>query len=100
MLCRMGDLRSKEVIIRRTAPAWAMSATWSWTPKTGSLAAVVVYGRLRLFGLLGREPTWSSPGGTSPLSGTTPSWCTTRPPPAGRAPGPLPACGAPGPVKT
>ena len=56
MLCRMGDLRSKEVINTKDGSRLGFVCDLELDPKTASLAAVVVYGRLRLFGLLGREP--------------------------------------------
>ena len=69
MLCRMGDLRSKEVINTKDGSRLGYVCDLELDPKTGTLAAVVVYGRLRLFGLLGREPDLVIPWGDIALIG-------------------------------
>ena len=69
MLCRMGDLRSKEVINTKDGSRLGFVCDLELDPKTASLAAVVVYGRLRLFGLLGREPDLVIPWGDIALIG-------------------------------
>ena len=69
MLCRMGDLRSKEVINTKDGSRLGFVCDLELDPKTGGLTAVVVYGRLRLFGLLGREPDLVIPWGDIALIG-------------------------------
>ena len=69
MLCRMGDLRSKEVINTKDGSRLGFVCDLELDPKTAGLTAVVVYGRLRLFGLLGREPDLVIPWGDIALIG-------------------------------
>ncbi len=56
MNCRMGDLRNKEVINTKDGARIGFISDVEIDTRTAALTAVVVYGRLRLFGLLGREP--------------------------------------------
>ena len=56
MKCRMGDLRNKEVINVKDGARIGFVSDIELDTRTAMLTAVVVYGRLRLFGLLGREP--------------------------------------------
>lgn len=56
MKCRMGDLRNKEVINVKDGGRIGFVSDIEVDTRTAQLTAVVVYGRLRLFGLLGREP--------------------------------------------
>ncbi len=56
MSCRMGDLRDKEVINMKDGTRIGFVSDVEIDTRTAVLTAVVVYGRLRLLGLLGREP--------------------------------------------
>lgn len=56
MNCRMGDLHSKEVINTRDGAKLGSICDIELDTKTARLVSVVIYGRLRLFGLLGRRP--------------------------------------------
>lgn len=56
MSCRMGELRNKEVINVKNGDRIGFISDVEIDTRTAALTAVVVYGRLRLFGLLGREP--------------------------------------------
>ncbi len=56
MNCRMGDLRDKEVVNIKNGTKIGFVSDVEIDTRTAALTAVVVYGRLRLFGLLGREP--------------------------------------------
>lgn len=56
MGCRMGDLRNKEVINVKDGSRVGFVSDVELDTKTAGLTALVVYGRLRLFGILGREP--------------------------------------------
>ncbi len=56
MNCRMGDLRNKEVINMKDGTRIGFVSDVEIDTHTAALTAVVIYGRLRLFGLLGREP--------------------------------------------
>lgn len=56
MNCRMGDLRNKEVINTRDGGRIGFVSDIEMDTSSAQLTAMVVYGKLRLFGLLGREP--------------------------------------------
>lgn len=56
MTCRMGDLRNKEVVNVRDGGRLGPVCDIEVDARSARLTAIVVYGRLRLFGLLGREP--------------------------------------------
>lgn len=56
MSCRIGELRDKEVINVKDGGRIGFVSDVEIDTRTAALTAVVVYGRLRLFGLLGREP--------------------------------------------
>ncbi len=56
MNCRMGDLRNKEVINMKDGTRVGFVSDVEIDTQSASLTAVVVYGKLRWFGLLGREP--------------------------------------------
>lgn len=56
MGCRMGDLRNKEVVNVHDGTRLGFVSDIEVDTATAALTAVVVYGRLRLLGLLGREP--------------------------------------------
>lgn len=61
MNCRMGDLRNKEIINVKDGARIGFVSDIELDTQTAELTAVVVYGRLRLFGLLGREPDFVIP---------------------------------------
>ena len=56
MTCRMGDLRNKEVINVRDGSRMGYVCDLELDTAAAALTALVVYGKLRLFGILGREP--------------------------------------------
>lgn len=64
MDCRVTDLRYKELIDIRDGARYGCVGDVELDTATGQISALVVYGRLRLFGLLGREEDvvfpWSS----------------------------------------
>ena len=55
MPCRMGDLRTKEVISVKDGGRLGYVCDVEIDTHTAQITALVVYGRARLFGLLGRE---------------------------------------------
>ncbi len=61
MNCRIGELRNKEVVNVKDGSRLGFVSDVELDTATASLTAVVVYGRLRLFGLLGREPDFIIP---------------------------------------
>ena len=61
MSCRMGELRNKEVINVKDGTIIVFVCDVEIDTHTAVLTAVVVYGRLRLFGLLGREEDFVIP---------------------------------------
>ena len=56
MNCRIGELRNKEVINMRDGGRIGFISDVEIDTRTAQLTAVIVYGRLRCFGLFGREP--------------------------------------------
>lgn len=56
MACRIGELRNKEVVNVKDGGRLGFVSDVELDTSTAALTAVVIYGRLRLFGLLGREP--------------------------------------------
>lgn len=59
--CRIGDLRDKEVINVKDGARVGFIGDVEIDTRSAALTAVVVYGRLRLFGLLGREADFVIP---------------------------------------
>lgn len=55
MVCRMDGLRDKEVINVKDGGRIGFVGDVEVDTKEAKLTSIVVYGRLRLFGLLGRE---------------------------------------------
>lgn len=55
MECRAADLRLKEVIDVRDGTRYGYIGDVEVDTATGQVSALVVYGRMRWFGLLGRE---------------------------------------------
>ena len=55
MACRMADLRCKEVVSIKDGGRMGFVCDLELDTKTAAVTALVVYGRARLFGLLGRE---------------------------------------------
>ena len=69
MTCRMDALRDKEVINVKDGGRIGFISDVEVDTKEARLIAVVVYGRLRLFGLLGREADFVIPWGDIVLIG-------------------------------
>ena len=61
MVCRMESLRDKEVINVKDGGRIGFVSDVELETEEAKLTAVVVYGRLRLFGLLGREADFVVP---------------------------------------
>ena len=55
MECRLADLCCKEIIDIRDGARYGYGGDAELDLENGQVRALVVYGRLRLFGLLGRE---------------------------------------------
>lgn len=56
MTCRMGELREKEIINMKDGARIGYVSDIELDAREARMTALIVYGRLRLFGLLGREP--------------------------------------------
>lgn len=56
MNCRMGELRNKEVINMKDGGRLGFISDVEIDTRSAAITAVIVYGRLRCFGLFGREP--------------------------------------------
>ena len=55
MDCRVADLRYKEIIDVSDGTRYGYVSDVELDTSSGQIQALVIYGRLRLFGLLGRE---------------------------------------------
>ena len=55
MIVRIGDMRSRDVISIRDGARIGMLGDIEFDAEKAKLTAVIVYGRARLFGLLGHE---------------------------------------------
>ncbi len=56
MSCRIGDLRNKEVISTKDGSRIGFVCDVELDLSSARLLSIVVYGKLRLLGLLGRQP--------------------------------------------
>lgn len=56
MICRIDDLQYKEVIDIADGTRYGFVGDVELDPERGAIESIVVKGRLRLLGLLGREP--------------------------------------------
>lgn len=56
MKCRIGELRYKEVIDIGSGARYGFVDDLEFDAESGTVTAMIIAGRLRLFGLLGREP--------------------------------------------
>lgn len=56
MSCRIDDLRNKQVVCIKDGCVLGYVSDVELDTESGILTAIIIYGRLRFFGLLGREP--------------------------------------------
>ncbi len=56
MNCRIDDLRNKQVVCIKDGCVLGYVSDVELDTESGILTAIIIYGRLRFFGLLGREP--------------------------------------------
>ena len=55
MNCRIGDFRSKQVVCVKNGCVLGYVSDVEINTKDGAIEAIVIFGRARVFGLLGRE---------------------------------------------
>lgn len=55
MCCRIADLRNKQVVCVKNGCVLGYVSDIEINTTTGCIEAIVIFGRLRLFGLFGRE---------------------------------------------
>lgn len=55
MLCRIDDLRNKQVVCVKDGCVLGFISDVEMDTENGTLASIIIFGRLRFFGLLGRE---------------------------------------------
>lgn len=79
METRIAELRYKEVISVTDGSRFGYVGDMEVDLESGQVRALVVPGRLRLFGLLGREETAISPGTGCGGLGRTSSWWSRSP---------------------
>ena len=87
MTCRIGELRNKEVVNVKDGSRLGFISDIELDTDTAALTAIVVYGRLRLLGLLGREPDAVIPWQDIQLIGGDTVLVMWRQPPPTKQPG-------------
>ena len=87
MVCRMDSLRDKEVINVKDGGRIGFVCDAEVDTQEARLTAVVVYGKLRLFGLLGREADFVIPWGDIVLIGEDTVLVRWQPPAQSQHPG-------------
>ena len=55
MLCRIDDLRNKQVVCVKNGCVLGFISDVEMDTLNGNLTSIIIFGRLRFFGLLGRE---------------------------------------------
>lgn len=55
MLCRIDELKNKQVVCVKDGCVLGFVSDVELDTQSGSLTAIIIFGRLRFFGLLGRE---------------------------------------------
>ena len=55
MLCRIDDLRNKQVVCVKDGCVLGFISDVELDTQNGCLTSIIIFGRLRFFGLLGRE---------------------------------------------
>ena len=55
MLCRIDDLRNKQVVCVKDGCVLGFISDVEMDTENGNLTSIIIFGRLRFFGLLGRE---------------------------------------------
>lgn len=55
MLCRIDDLRNKQVVCVKDGCVLGFISDVEMDTESGNLTSIIIFGRLRLLGLLGRE---------------------------------------------
>lgn len=55
MLCRIDDLHNKQVVCVKDGCVLGFISDIELDTTTGSLTSIIIFGRLKFFGLLGRE---------------------------------------------
>lgn len=55
MLCRIDDLRNKQVVCVKDGCVLGFISDVEMDTESGNLTSIIIFGRLRFFGLLGRE---------------------------------------------
>ena len=55
MLCRIDDLRNKQVVCVKNGCVLGFISDVEMDTLNGTLTSIIIFGRLRFFGLLGRE---------------------------------------------
>lgn len=55
MLCRIDDLKNKQVVCVKDGCVLGFISDVEMDTESGNLTSIIIFGRLRFFGLLGRE---------------------------------------------
>lgn len=80
MLCRIDDLKNKQVVCVKDGCVLGFVSDVEMDTLNGNLTAIIIFGRLRFFGLLGREEDIVIPWSDISVIGSETVLVTTEPP--------------------
>ena len=80
MLCRIDDLRNKQVVCVKDGCVLGFVSDVELDTTNGSLTSIIIFGRLRFFGLLGREEDIVIPWNDIKVIGNETVLVNTEPP--------------------
>lgn len=80
MLCRIDDLKNKQVVCIKDGCVLGFISDVTMDTESGNLTSIIIFGRLRLFGLLGREDDITIPWDDIKVIGNETVLVNTEPP--------------------
>lgn len=80
MLCRIDDLRNKQVVCVKDGCVLGFISDVEMDTESGNLTSIIIFGRLRFFGLLGREDDIIIPWDDIKVIGSETVLVNTEPP--------------------
>ena len=80
MLCRIDDLKNKQVVCVKDGCVLGFISDVEMDTESGNLTSIVIFGRLRFFGLLGREDDIIIPWNDINVIGSETVLVNTEPP--------------------
>lgn len=80
MLCRIDELKNKQVVCVKDGCVLGFVSDVELDTKNGNLTSIIIFGRLKLFGLLGREDDIIIPWSDIKVIGNETVLVNTEPP--------------------